>query len=285
MTYTLPTWVDGSTPLDSANFVEYNTAINDLDTRVTSAASTASTANTTATAAAAAAAAAVTGVTAGDSSITIAGTAHAPTIAVAQSALTLAPSQVTGLAPILMDSYSSGGQWAPNVYGTQFENMERDDAAGGYIMTSTAKTQLVLLGLVPAGTYSSFKLYVTIAGVGGVMTAALYSSSTMAGTSWARLGAGNVTPVYTTASLVSTSLSFTLAAPAYVVLEMVLTTAPTGAYPTFAASATGVPIALTNPASGCPVSAWLNAATAPASTLNPTTGFTNIAQKIWCALA
>jgi hypothetical protein len=29
----------------------------------------------------------------------------------------------------------------------------------------------------------------------------------------------------------------------------------------------------------------LNASTAPATTLNPTTGFTGIAQKIWCALA
>jgi hypothetical protein len=40
-----------------------------------------------------------------------------------------------------------------------------------------------------------------------------------------------------------------------------------------------------NPSSGCPVAANLNASSAPGSTLNPTTGFTNMAQKVWCALA
>lgn len=280
----LPSWSDSpstSSPLDAANLNEYTTAVADNQTAITTLQSNVSTLTSSVTTLQSATN--VNSVTAADSSITVAGTATAPTVAVAQSNLTLAQSQVTGLVSALADGYSSGGQWATNVYGTQFENLERDDAAGVYLLATGTKTQLVLLGLVPAGTYSSFKLYVTTAGTSSTLTAALYSASSLAATSWARLGSGNVTPTISATGLVSTSLSFTLASPAYVVMEMVLTTAST--FPAFAAAATGVPVALMNPASGCPVSAFLNAATAPASTLNPTTGFTNIAQKIWCALA
>ena len=192
-------------------------------------------------------------------------------------------SQVTGLSTVLNPSYAAGGQWAPNVYGTQFENMERDDATGTYLMVTGFKTVLVLLGLCPAGTYSSFKLYVTTAGTSSTLTTALYSASSLTSTSWARLGSGNVTAAVTPVGLSTTSLAFTLASPAYVVLQMVLTTAST--FPAFAATPTGTPIALLNPVSGCPVTGTLNASSAPGATLNPTTGFTNIGQKIWCALA
>lgn len=271
MAYTLPAWQDtpsASTPASSANFLEYNAAINDMDSRIN---------------------ARVTGVTAGDSTITVAGTSTAPTVKVNQGNITVAESQVTNLTSDLaaittamIPTYSSGGRWAPNVYGTLLENTERDNASGTYLMVTGLKTQLVLLGLVPAGSYSTFKLYVTTAGTGSTLTAALYSASTLTNTSWARLGAGNVTPVVTATGLVSTTLAFTLASPAYVVLEIVLTTAST--FPAFAATA-AVPATLLNPASGCPVSGLLNASTAPAATLNPTTGFTAGTQKIWCALA
>jgi hypothetical protein len=148
-------------------------------------------------------------------------------VKVAQANLTLAQSQVTGLPAVLADVYAAGGGWAGNTYGTFFENTERDDVAGTYAMATGLRTMLVLLGLVPAGTYSSLKTYQTTAlGTPGVCTAALYSASSITATSWARLGAGNVTPTLG-AGLTSTSLAFTLASPAFVVLELVLTTAPT----------------------------------------------------------
>jgi hypothetical protein len=225
----------------------------------------------------------VASVTAGDSTITMGGTTTAPTVKVAQANLTVAESQVTGLSATLNASYSAGGQWAPNVYGTLFENMERDDANSTLIMGTTPRTQLVQLGLVPAGTYSTFKTYTTNTPSGGVITAALFSSSTMSGTSWARLGSGNVTPSIA-AGLVSTSLSFTLSSPAYVLLQMVYTTTAT-TYASFAASSTGATAVFLNPTSGAPVSATSTGTSAPGTTLNPTTGFTAAAQKIWAALA
>lgn len=183
----------------------------------------------------------------------------------------------------LTPGYSLGGQWGPNVYGSLFENMERDAASSTLIMNgSSARTQLVLLGLVPAGSYSVFKLYVTNTPSGGVITAALFSAGSMSSTSWARLGSGNVTPAIA-AGLVSTSLAFTLASPAYVMLQMVYTTTAT-TYDSFAAGPSGT-AAFLNPPSGTPVSAIGTGSSAPGTTLNPTTGFTGAAQKIWCALA
>lgn len=227
---------------------------------------------------------AVTSVTAGDSSITMAGTSTAPTVKVAQSALTLTQSQITGLSTALNPAYSAGSAWGPNVYSTQVENTERDDIASTYLIVSGDRTVLVLLGLCPASTYSSFKFYITNTPSGGTMTAALFSSSTLTGTSWSRLGSGNVTPTLA-AGLVSTSLSFTLSSPAYVVLQMVMTATAT-TYPSLAATTAGaVPTALIQPASGCPVSAIGTGTSAPGTTLNPTTGFSNLTQKIWCALA
>lgn len=226
----------------------------------------------------------------GDNTITIGGTTVAPTAKVNQPNLTLAQSQITGLSSALAPNYSAGAQWAPNVYGTLYENLERDDANSTLIMASGFRTWLVLLGLVPAGTYSTFKLYLSAVATGtaGVYTCALFGGSSMTNTSWARLGSGNVTLPSLTGSpgLISTSLSFTLATPTYVALEMVVTTAPGTLYPTFAASgAVTSGATFLNPTSGCPVFGQLNASTAPASTLNPTTGFTAQAQKIWCALA
>lgn len=226
-------------------------------------------------------------VTAGDSSVTVAGTATAPTVKVAQANLTLTQSQITGLSSALSPGYSAGGQWAPNVYGTLFENMEREDAASsGGVITTTNKTLLILLGLVPAGTYSTFKIYVSAASSGtGVTTCALYSSSSLTSTSWSRLGSGNVALGATTAGLQSTALAFTLSSPAYVALQMVATTAYSTTYPTFLASAASISSTFSNPASGCPVLGTATGSTAPGTTLNPTTGFTAGAQKIWCALA
>lgn len=289
----LPHWSDSpstSSPLDAANLNEYTTAVADNQTAITTLQSNVSTLTSSVTTLQSATN--VNSVTAADSSITVAGTATAPTVAVAQSNLTLAQSQVTGLPAVLADTYAAGGGWAGNVYGTQFENTERDDVTGSLIMASGARTWLVLLGLCPASTYASFKLYLSTAATGtaGVYTCALYSASSLTNTSWARLGSGNVTLPSLTGSpgIVSTTLAFTLSSPAYVALEMVVTTAPGTLYPTFA----GTPVlgltggsTFLNPASGCPVFGTLAATTAPASTLNPTTGFTNIAQKIWCALA
>jgi hypothetical protein len=224
----------------------------------------------------------VNSVTAADSSITVAGTTVAPTVKVAQANLTLAESQVTGLVANLNQTNQGGGVWGSNVYGNQMSNIGVDDATGTYLMVTGSRTLLMLIGLAPAATYSTFKLYVTTAGTGSTLTAALYSSSSLTATSWSRLGSGNITPVVTATGLVSTAISFTLASAAYVVAELALTTAST--FPAFAASASGGTAGLLNPSSGCPVAANLNASSAPAATLNPTTGFTNMAQKVWCAL-
>lgn len=224
----------------------------------------------------------VSSVTAADSSITVAGTSTAPTVKVAQSNLTLAESQITNLVSNLNQTNQGGGVWGSNVYGNQMSNMAIDDATGTYLMVTGFKTLLMLVGFAPAATYSTFKLYVTNAAASSTLTVGLYSASTLTNTSWSRLGSGNITPTITSPGLVSTAISFTLASPAYVVAEMVLTTATN--FPTFAASATGT-AGLLNPSSGSPVAANLNASSAPGSTLNPTTGFTNMTQKVWCALA
>lgn len=296
----LPTWSDSpstATPLDASNLNEYTTAITDNDTAISTLQSQVGTLNTevgtlTTNVTALQSATYVTSLTAADSTVTVAGTSSAPTVKVAQANLTLAQSQVTNLSSDLAASYGSGGRWAPNVYGNQFENMERDDVTAGLLMASgSARTWLILLGLCPASTYSSFKVYLsTLASGSGVMTCALYSGSSITSTSWARLGSGNVTtPSLTSATgIISTSLSFTLASPAYVALEMVATTTWATTYPTFAGSASlGLSggSGFMNPSSSCPVFGTLNASTAPASTLNPTTGFIAGTQKIWCALA
>jgi hypothetical protein len=280
MAYSLPAWQDAPetvSPLDSVNLLAYNTAINDLDSRV---------------------AANVASVAAGDSTITIRGTATAPTVKVLQSALTIAESQVTGLASGLAAvnssittglaaGYQAGGVWGTNVYGFTMQNLEIDDAGGTLLMVgASSRTMIVLLGLAPAATYSVFKLYVTNTPTAGSLTCALYSASSMSNTSWARLGSGNVTATIAAApGMVTTSLAYTLASPAYVMLEMVATSTFT-TYPSFASTvASTVPVGLMNPISGnAPVTGTANASSAPGTTLNPTTGFTASAQKVWCAL-
>lgn len=179
--------------------------------------------------------------------------------------------------------YQSAGMWEANTYGDLMSSMGRAGATSTFAMTSTTRTQLVLLGLTPANTYSAFKLFVTTAQVAGTMTAALYSSAARTNNIWNRLGSGNVTPTLTSTGLVSTSLAFTLGSDAWVLLALSLTTAPT-TYPAFAAGGAGQ-ATLLNPASGAPVSGNANASATPGSTLDPTTGFTGLNQKIWAALA
>jgi hypothetical protein len=200
-------------------------------------------------------------------------------------------SQVTNLTTDLAngpdDGYGAPGVWSKRVYGDLMSNMDRSAATSAYAMLSTTRTQLVLLGFTPAASYSTFRLWITTAANGSpVATAALYSSATLTSTSWSRLGAGNVTPTITATGLVSTSLSFTLGSDSWVLLELVITTTPTSIYPSFAATPTGGVAAMLNPSgTTAPVSANANASSAPGSTLNPTTGFTALAQKVWCALA
>lgn len=226
----------------------------------------------------------VTSVTAGDSTITMGGTGAAPTVKVAQGNLTLAESQVTGLTAALNPTYSAGSAWGPNVYGTLMENTERDDVTSTYAMTSSLKTLLVLIGLCPAASYSVFKTFQTVAQSGGTLTAALYSSATISGTSWSRLGSGNITATLSS-GIASNSLPFTLSSPAFVALLMSFTSSPT-TYPTLSATAAGaVQAGLFQPASGCPLSADQSGAVTPGATLNPLSSFTTITQKIWCALA
>lgn len=209
----------------------------------------------------------ISSVTNTDGSVMVGGTATAPTVSAG------------GL------YYSAGGSWAPNVYGTIVENIERDDiGSSGIAMTSTTKTWVILLGLCPGSVaFSTFKLYVTAAAASTTITAALFGSFTLAGTSWSRLGSGNVTPVVSATGLVSTSLAFSLPSPAYVALELVMTAGTN--LPSFLCGPTAISSAFLNPASGCPMFGTLNATTAPASTLNPTTGFAAQTQKIWCALS
>lgn len=181
--------------------------------------------------------------------------------------------------------YGHNGAWANSVYGDLVTNMNRDDADDIYQMTSTTRTQLILLGLSPAGTYAAFRLHVNATITGGTVSAALFSATNRTDTTWNRLGAGNATPVLTGTGIVSTSLAFTLASDQWVLLMLALTGTAPSVYPTFAAGAVATATALVNPASGAPVSANANLTAAPGSTLNPTTGFTGLAQKIWCALA
>jgi hypothetical protein len=252
----------------------------------------------------------VASVIAADGTITMGGTSTARTVAVN----TIAQSQVTGLvsalagkvgsvtntdgtiavtgtatAPVVSlpaSGYTQGGPWVSSVYGNQFENMERDDATSGVLMSS--RTLLVLLGWCPASIYSTFKVFLSTiaAGTAGTISSALFSAATLTNTSWTRLGSGNVTMGSLTGSpaIISNSLAFTLASPAFVVLEMVATTAWGTTQPTFAAGG-AVPAGLLNPTSGCPVLGTSSNTTAPGSTLNPTTGFTAGTQKVWCALA
>lgn len=180
--------------------------------------------------------------------------------------------------------YGHNGPWGTRVYGDLMTNINRDDADDIYAPTATTRTLLILFGLSPAGTYAAFRLFVTIAMVGGTTSAALFSAANRTDTNWTRLGSGNVSPVLTSTGLVSTNLAFTLVSDQWVMLELVLTgTAPT-TYPTLAAGAVGV-AGLLNPPSGAPVSASANLTAAPTTPLNPTTGFTNLAQKVWAALA
>lgn len=295
MTYTLPNWQDSpstATPLNSSNLSAYNTAVNGLDTRVSDLETEVSTLSSEVVPLATLDARYVGSVTAGDSSMTVGGSSTSPTVAVNQGSLSIAPSQVSGLSAqlsLLNSSYSQGGMWGPNVYGDLMSNMERDDATSAYLLVSgTSRTLVSLIGWSPSATYSVVKFYETVAsGSGGVMTLALYTATSISSTSWTRLGSGNVTQSTSTAGLITVSLPFTLASPAYVLLQMVLTTAPTsGAYPTLAVGGAVAAAGLLSPGTGlAPVSAISNGTSAPGSTLNPTTGFTAFAQKIWCALA
>jgi hypothetical protein len=228
----------------------------------------------------------VNSVTAADSSITVAGTTVAPTVKVAQANLTLAESQITGLVANLNQTNQGGGAWESNTYAWLMSNMKIDDAAGTVLMTSsTIRTVTILLGLAPAGSYSVFKLYVTNTPSSGSLTCGLYSASSLSSTSWSRLGSGNATATMA-AGLVTTSLTFTLASPTYVLLEAVATSTFSSTYPSLAATVTsGVPAGLLNPISGnAAVTATSSNTTAPGATLNPNSGFTASAQKIWCAL-
>lgn len=79
MPYPLPDWQDSpstATHLSAANLNQINSAVNDLDTRMTGK---------------------VGSISAADSTVTIGGTAAAPTVKVNQANLTIAESQVTGL--------------------------------------------------------------------------------------------------------------------------------------------------------------------------------------------
>lgn len=206
-----------------------------------------------------------------DGSIAVTGTTSAPVVSVNQAG-------VSGL----VNAYQQGGVWDYNVFGDLMSNMSRDDAISAYAFSSAVKTQLVLLGLAPAGSYSVVKVCVTTPQSASTITAALYSSSSLTSTSWTRLGSGNITPAISAAGVVTTSLPFTLSSPTYVLLQMALTSGT--AYPQFA-GATTMHATLANPSSGVPVSAYSASTTAPGSTLNPTSGFTNAAGKVWCALS
>lgn len=206
----------------------------------------------------------------------------AANLLLANTAITDLDTRATAGPPV---GYGYAGAWGNRVYGDLMSNMNRDDADDIYQMTSTTRTQLFLLGQSPAGTYAAFRLYVTAAITGGTVNAALFSATNRTDTSWARLGAGNVTPVLTGTGVVSTSLAFTLASDQWVLLMLALTGTAPSVYPTFAAGAVVTASAFINPASGAPVSATANLTAAPGATLNPTTGYTGLAQKIWCALA
>lgn len=217
-------------------------------------------------------------VTSADGSIAVGGTLSATTLAVNQAG-------VSGL----VNASQAGGIWNYNVYGDLMSSISRDDCLGSVAYSSSLKTQLVMVGLCPAQSYNTLKLYNTVNANGSpVITAALFGSTSLSSTSWSRLGSGNVTfSALTTAGLLSASLPFSLSVPTYVIAQLVLTTAPTSTYPSLScgSTATAAPAALINNPSGAYVSANGTSATAPGATLNPTTGFAAQGYKIWCALA
>jgi hypothetical protein len=182
----------------------------------------------------------------------------------------------------LLAGYGHAGLWDSNVYADLCSNGARDDATGTWAFSATNRTLVLLLGLVPAGTYTGFRLFRTTAITGGTVSANLFTSATRTGTSWAQAGS-NVTPVLSATGLVDTACALTLASPTWVALQIVLTGTAPSVYPVLAATPAGQ-AALINPATGSVVSGASNGTTAPATTLNPTTVFTTQTQKPWASL-
>jgi len=174
----------------------------------------------------------------------------------------------------------------PDPFGDLCSTCDRDLATGTQAMSATIRTHVLLLGRVPAGqAITGFRMARTVAAVGGVASAALFSSTTLTATLYGRSGTA-VAPTLTGTGVISTP--YAVAAQPndlWWILQYVLTTAPT-TYPTFVASpavasqATG----LRTISGSQHVAGYSSGTSAPGATLNPTTGWTVNANKPWAAL-
>lgn len=184
----------------------------------------------------------------------------------------------------------TGSDFDRQVYGDLISNGHRDDAAATWAQTNTLRTFLVLLGRLPAGEpIAGFRMGRIVAAAGTVpaLTCALFSSTALGATSWARAGAGNVTMAATGTGIISTPLAVAAqASDLWYVLQVVLSGSIT-TYPSWASSP-AVPAAaaaLVTPGTGSTtVSGTSSSVTAPGATINPTTGWTALGQKPWAAL-
>lgn len=183
---------------------------------------------------------------------------------------------------------SAGADWDNQVYGDVCSHSPRESSTSTYAMSSGSTTLLLLLGKVPAGqAIAGFRMGRTVAPVTtGGLTAALFSAASLASTSWARAATGNVAVATAGTGIVATPY----AVPAQTsdmwwMLQLVLS-GTVSTYPTYAAK-TGLQIAaMISPAAAgsAYVVGTSTGVTAPAATLNPTTGWAAPTAKPWAAL-
>jgi hypothetical protein len=140
MTYTVPNWQDEpstATPTNAANLNQYTFAVNDLDSRVTLL-------NTTV-------ASKVASVTNADSTITMGGTATAPTVkvnAIAESQVTNLTTDLAAKAPLASPSFtgtiSSAGRFVETPDAITFTASWTPDASTGNYFRMTLTANLTL---------------------------------------------------------------------------------------------------------------------------------------------
>lgn len=183
---------------------------------------------------------------------------------------------------------TGGGSWDAGVHGDLVSTGHRDDATAAYAMSASIRSFLLLLGRVPAGkAITGVRMARSVAQTGGAMAATLYSNPTLGGTAWTYRGQTTAVPIAGTGQ-VQAALAVA-AQPTDLWYAVVLTnTGTTTAYPTWLASPQ-LPAAaagLINVANSVIIAGFSISSTVPTvgAALNPTTGFTVMAQKPWCAL-
>lgn len=183
---------------------------------------------------------------------------------------------------------TGGGSWDAGVHGDLISTGHRDDASATFAMSATVRSVQVLLGRVPAGrAITGVRLARTVAQVGGSMAVTLYSSSTLGGTSWAYAGQTTAVPTAGT-GVVQAALPIAAQATDLWYVAVLTNTGATTTYPTWSSSPqlpAGV-AGLINVANGIIVAGSATSSAVPSvgTAANPTSGYTPMSQKPWCAL-